>query len=49
MRNFGKDTLKMDIFIYDSNGRLVAIVRTKYGVFATNKRSRRVLRAASLT
>lgn len=49
MRNFGKDTLKMDVFIYDSRGKLVAIVRTKYGVFATNKKKRRVLRAASLT
>ncbi len=49
MRNFGKDTLKMDTLIYDSRGNLVAIVRTKFGVFSRNKSRRRALHAASLT
>jgi hypothetical protein len=49
MRNFGKDTLKMDTLIHDSRGNLVAIVRTKFGVFSSNKSKRRKLHAASLT
>lgn len=49
MRNFGKDTLKMDTMIYDSRGVLVAVVRTKFGVFSSSKSKRRSLHAASLT